>query len=45
MAATHIPRVEDFPVMPSETVGFTLKVYTYLYYIYLYIYIYTTVYL
>lgn len=22
---THIPRVEDFPVMPCETTGFTLK--------------------
>jgi primary-amine oxidase len=25
MAATHIPRIEDFPVMPAETVGFSLK--------------------
>ncbi|KAJ3121575.1 hypothetical protein HK098_003580 [Nowakowskiella sp. JEL0407] len=24
---THIPRAEDFPVMPVETVGFTLKPY------------------
>ncbi len=22
---THIPRVEDFPIMPVETTGFTLK--------------------
>jgi primary-amine oxidase len=22
---THVPRVEDFPVMPCETTGFTLK--------------------
>eukprot|EP01041_Mallomonas_annulata_P010298 gene10298-21497_t len=25
LAATHVPRVEDFPVMPVETVGFVLK--------------------
>lgn len=22
---THVPRVEDFPVMPCESTGFTLK--------------------
>lgn len=25
LAATHVPRVEDFPVMPVETVGFWMK--------------------
>jgi len=25
LSATHVPRVEDFPVMPVETVGFWLK--------------------
>lgn len=24
---THLPRVEDFPIMPVETVGFMLKPY------------------
>jgi len=26
---THIPRVEDFPIMPVETCGFTLKPYNF----------------
>jgi primary-amine oxidase len=26
---THLPRVEDFPVMPVETVGFMMKPYNF----------------